>query len=152
MIYESRKQKINTNNTTMETKIADCIFCNVMEKLFLYETKHSVVLINLFQVEGVEAIAIVPKRHVETVLELPEEEYIDLFLTTRNVHKKLAENGWFELNYILNEGTKISGKTVAHAHMLIFTRKENDGITSMYRPTAKSVTDEHLTTLRKLFV
>jgi diadenosine tetraphosphate (Ap4A) HIT family hydrolase len=45
----------------METKIADCIFCNVMEKLFLYETNHSIVLINLFQVEGVDAIVVVPK-------------------------------------------------------------------------------------------
>jgi diadenosine tetraphosphate (Ap4A) HIT family hydrolase len=60
--------------------------------------------------------------------------------------------GWHELNYILNEGTKVSGKTVAHTHMLIFTRKENDGISSMRRPTAQTVSDEHLANLKKSFL
>lgn len=133
-------------------KITDCVFCNVMQKLFLYETKFSTVLINLFQVDGVIGIVIAPQRHVETLLELSEEEYVDLCLTSRDVQKKLNAGGITELNYHLNEGTRISGKTVSHVHMLIFTRKEDDGIVSMIRPTSKVVSDEYLSEIKKLFI
>lgn len=130
----------------------NCIFCNVMKELFLYETTHSKVVFNFQQVDGVEAIIIVPKRHVTTVLDLHEEEYVDLLLTARNIHKKLFDAGMTEFNYLLNEGTAISGKTVDHVHIHIFTRKENDGIQNMTRPTREKFNADHIEKIKKILL
>jgi len=129
-----------------------CIFCNVMSELFLYETTHSKVIFNFQQVESVYAIMIIPKKHVLTVLDLEEDEYIDLFLTAKYIHKKLSDAGIKELNYLLNEGSLIVGKNVDHVHIHIFTRKENDGIQNMVRPTRKKFNADRVEEIKKILL
>lgn len=131
----------------------ECRLCNISRELLIYETEYCRVLANFLQVECVSAVMVVPKRHIETVLELSQEEYVDLFVTAREVHRKLvAETGETEFNYLLNEGTQISGKTEKHVHLHVFSRKLDDGIVNMSRPNRRKYLDEEVKTLKQILI
>lgn len=134
--------------------MSDCDFCKVMEELFLYETTHSKVIFNYLQVDTTYAIVVVPKRHVTTVLDLNKEEYVDLCLTVWDVHKKLSETGIIDCescNYLLNEGPE-SGKTVDHVHYHFLTRKKNDKIQNMARPTKEKFNADRVEEIKKILL
>jgi histidine triad (HIT) family protein len=118
-----------------------CPFCNITPALFIKETKHSVVLINLMQVSRTDAILIVPKNHVKNILELSDEEYQDFTNTIKEVYATLTQHDWNKFNILINEGL-LADQNIPHLHAHIFSRTEKDGIKNMRRPNRKNILTE----------
>jgi diadenosine tetraphosphate (Ap4A) HIT family hydrolase len=106
-------------------KDPNCPFCNVDSKLYIKETPHSIVLVNLNQVPHTDAILVVTKAHVKNILELSPEEYMDFTMTIREVYKALTDAGRTKFNILINEGL-LADQNIPHLHAHIFTRVEKD--------------------------
>jgi diadenosine tetraphosphate (Ap4A) HIT family hydrolase len=69
---------------------------------------------------------VIPKRHVPSLFDLPEREYLELWAQVAEVRKKLAEkfhpSGF---NIGVNDGPE-AGQTVGHAHIHIIPRYAGD--------------------------
>lgn len=69
---------------------------------------------------------VVPRRHATSLLELTTEEISGYFLFSRQVTELLMKAfGGKGFDWSLQEG-KAAGQTVAHLHLHIIIRKEND--------------------------
>ena len=101
------------------TNVDKCPFCDLREKYIITQTKDLVLTVNLFPyVDG--HLMVVPKRHVEKLIDLKSTEW-------RSV-KKLVDIGMLlikrelncaDLNVIYREGTKAAGTSVGHLHIHI---------------------------------
>jgi len=118
-----------------------CPFCNVDPQLFIKETQHCTILINLMQVAKTDAILVVPKKHVKNILELSEPEYQDFCSTIREVYQTLSNQHRDKFNILINEGL-LANQNVPHLHAHIFTRTEKDGIKNMARNNRKNILTE----------
>ena len=96
------------------------------------------------------SIVVVPKRHVESVIDLTSEESGDLWRTSVEVHRRLDAAGLKDLSYLLNEGSSLSGKTVPHVHMLLMTYQEDDGIVRIKRTKTQEVSENHLIRIKQI--
>jgi diadenosine tetraphosphate (Ap4A) HIT family hydrolase len=102
----------------------NCPFCHTNHS-FLGETKLSFACLDNFPVSKGHALAI-PKRHVETIWQLSEDEYADLFDLVREV-KDVIQNKFDPqgINVGVNCG-EAAGQTVFHAHIHIIPRYAGD--------------------------
>jgi len=130
----------------------ECIFCTPIEELVLFRTEYSIALLNYMQVDKVYALLVIPKRHVENILELNREEYLDLFWTARILTDKIYKSGETEFNWLLNEGSSVSGKNEPHTHLHIFTRKYDDKMVNMARPTRRKFEKEEAERTKELLL
>lgn len=79
-------------------------------------------------------ILVCPARKVTTMSALSKEELLDLFSLTSCIKDALKEEfGAKGFNTAWNEGAS-AGQTVAHLHLHIVPRKENDQGVSEYEP------------------
>jgi diadenosine tetraphosphate (Ap4A) HIT family hydrolase len=67
----------------------DCIFCQI-DRAILLETKLSQAFFDGFPISHGHAL-VIPKRHVPTIWELSEEEYIDLFKLVKEVKELIQD-------------------------------------------------------------
>jgi len=114
----------------------------------LYESEHSVVVINITQDKDSRAVIVAPKRSVSSLLELTEKEYLDLFLTAKHVISTLESNILgFEYVLLLNKGTE-AGQTLRDIHCHIIQTKKGNGFEKIdldyYIPDILSVTEHSL--------
>ena len=135
-----------------------CPFCNVAPQLFIKETQHSILLINLLQVAKTDALLVVPKKHVKNILDLSSEEYSDFCTLIRESYQTLANHQRDKFNILINEGL-LANQNIPHLHAHIFTRTEKDGIKNMTRNNRKNIltqrkpekTQKFLTTIKGYF-
>jgi diadenosine tetraphosphate (Ap4A) HIT family hydrolase len=102
----------------------DCIFCQI-DRAILAESNLSLAFFDGFPVSKGHAL-VIPKRHLATIWELSEEEYIDLFDLVRDVKHLIQDR--FEphgMNIGANFG-QAAGQTVFHAHIHIIPRYSGD--------------------------
>ena len=98
----------------------DCIFCQI-DRAIVAESKLSLAFFDAFPISKGHVL-VVPRRHVATIWELSDEEYIDLFNLIRQVKDLIQDR--FEpqgLNVGANCG-EAAGQTVFHAHIHIIPR------------------------------
>ncbi len=102
----------------------DCIFCQV-GRAILAQTELSLAFFDGFPVSEGHAL-VVPRRHVPTIWELLDEEYVDLFNLVRAVKGIIQDQ--FEpqgINVGANCG-QAAGQTAFHAHVHIIPRYSGD--------------------------
>jgi histidine triad (HIT) family protein len=108
----------------------ECIFCKIVEgkrsSLKIYEDEKVIAFLDINpRVEG--HTLVVPKRHVESLEELKEEDAVYVLRAIKNVLKilisKLNAEGY---NVVVNRG-RIAGQEIPHLHLHIFPRKRGDG-------------------------
>jgi len=114
----------------------DCIFCKIAEKKipskFIYEDKTTMAFLDINPGAPGHAL-IIPKKHYETIFEMPESEVSDLFRTTVKVAKAIDKIiGPDGVNIFQNNKTA-AGQLVNHAHVHIFPRFHGDGIDFKWR-------------------
>ncbi len=107
----------------------DCIFCKIVEGKIpsakVYEDKHVISFLDIMPANKGHCL-VVPKKHYETLLDIPEEDLVNLIKAVKKITKALSLSiGNGSYNIIMNNG-KIAGQLVAHAHIHIIPRFKGD--------------------------
>ena len=109
---------------TQEKTIPACVFC-IPNRDIVADSRLSLAFFDGFPVSKGHVL-IVPKRHVRTIWDMDEEEYIDAFELVRKVKSILAErlkpDGF---NVGVNCG-EAAGQSVWHAHIHVIPRYKGD--------------------------
>ncbi len=118
----------------MESKLrSNCVFCKIIEGVeraeVLYENEHVVSILDINPVNFGHAL-VIPKRHYENFLYLPEEEYSSLLKAIKIVAEAVVnavEPKPEGFNILSNNGF-VAGQRVFHAHFHIIPRYAGDGL------------------------
>jgi len=106
----------------METQ---CPFCTLPKERVWLESKDSLAILDAFPLTPGHTL-VIPRRHVLSVFELPEEQLHDLVAVVAKVRKVLkAKYHPDGFNIGINDGAA-AGQTVAHAHIHIVPRRKGD--------------------------
>ena len=103
----------------------DCPFCHLGRHQIRLETDIALAFLDAFPVTEGHTL-VVPKRHVSSLFDLPEEEQAAIWRAVAHVREALASelrpDGF---NIGLNDGTS-AGQTVMHAHVHVIPRRKGD--------------------------
>jgi diadenosine tetraphosphate (Ap4A) HIT family hydrolase len=107
----------------------ECVFCSkttlAAEKF--YEDENFVAIYNIRPVVKGHCL-IIPKRHVESMLELNETERRDFIsFSNKAVFIALKYSGTNDFDLLLQKGEN-AGQSVKHLHFHILPRKRNDNL------------------------
>ncbi|MCR4284735.1 MAG: HIT domain-containing protein [archaeon] len=104
----------------------DCVFCKIIqgeissEKVF--ESKNFIVIKDA-NPETKDHSLVIPKKHCETFLNLPKENYQEFLETTKLATKKIQkETSTKAFNLVMNN-LKEAGQVIPHLHLHIIPRK-----------------------------
>lgn len=93
----------------------------------IYEDAHTVAFLDIKPVNQGHTL-VIPKKHFENVLEMPEDEIAYLMSTIKKVAEALKTAlGAQGVNLIFNNGS-IAGQIVFHTHAHVIPRFEGDGL------------------------
>ncbi len=102
---------------------SECIFCDIVERRApsygFYEDEEAVAFLDLFPYTRGHLL-VVPKRHVDRLTDLPEEEYADFLRALATVCRRV-ERLSPHYNVAMNQGTK-AGQIVFHLHVHVIPR------------------------------
>jgi histidine triad (HIT) family protein len=90
----------------------------------IYEDKDTLAFLDLFPITRGHTL-VIPKRHVDRLTELREEEYEDLFRTVVTVCRRV-ERLTTDYNVAVNQG-RLAGQLVFHLHFHIIPRYNTPG-------------------------
>ena len=103
----------------------ECPFCHLDATRINHESEFAVAFSDGFPVTEGHAL-VIPKRHVDSLFELSEQEQADLWklvaLVRAELQTKFQPDGF---NIGLNDGVA-AGQTVMHAHIHIIPRRHGD--------------------------
>jgi len=107
----------------------DCIFCKIIDGKIpsakVYEDDKVISFLDIMPANKGHCL-VVPKKHYETLLDIPNEDLANLIKTTKRVAKALSLSiGNGSYNVVMNNG-KVAGQLVAHAHIHIIPRFKGD--------------------------
>jgi len=104
-----------------------CVFCNrsELEREIFFESRNFMLVYNLKPILPGHSL-IVPKKHVETLSELSQEELEELVGLMKKFERVLkdAYHGT-GFNFAIQEGPE-SGATIRHLHVHLIPRRESD--------------------------
>ena len=128
LLYRPQRKKYVRRQKTEKS----CIFCLAAQQkvsfktLCLYQSAKSMVLLNKYPY-NTGHLLILPKIHVSSLLDLPNEYYIDLFETIRLTHSIVTRIYQPQgLNLGLNEGAAAGAGLPAHLHFHLIPRWSGD--------------------------
>ena len=101
--------------------MADCIFCKIINgdfnTEFIYENEYAVVFKDINPKADIHWL-VVPKKHVESLNELDDEELLGkLMMTVKEVTRKLGIKSY---RTVINTGRE-AGQEVFHLHIHILS-------------------------------
>jgi diadenosine tetraphosphate (Ap4A) HIT family hydrolase len=103
----------------------DCPFCHLETNRIRLESEFAVAFLDGFPVTQGHTL-VIPKRHVASLFELPDEEQAAVWRLVAQVRASLvAELRPDGFNVGVNDGTA-AGQTVMHAHVHIIPRRQGD--------------------------
>ena len=130
----------------------DCPFCNIEKEMVLFETKHALVIVNLFPaVRG--HLLVVPKVHVASI-DLLEERYCsEIAICAKKAVSIIKENLLPDGVNIFTADGAIAGQTILHHHWHIVPRINEDRFENFKRPPGErvSITEEDRIFLKNIF-
>jgi diadenosine tetraphosphate (Ap4A) HIT family hydrolase len=104
---------------------AQCPFCNLPKERVWFDSQDSLAILDGFPLTPGHTL-VIPKRHVVSVFELPQEELNHLSVVVTKVRKILkAKYQPDAFNIGINDGLA-AGQTVTHAHIHVIPRKAGD--------------------------
>jgi len=109
----------------------DCIFCKIVKGEIpsskLYEDKNSYAFLDIMPIRPGHAL-VIPKKHYETMLDIPDDCLKDMAIATKKVSKAVKEGLEAEGFNVQMNNYEASGQLVPHAHFHIVPRVEGDGL------------------------
>ena len=110
--------------------VDDCLFCKIgrgeIPSHTLYEDENVKVFLDIFPVSKGHCL-VIPKRHYELVMDIPEEEMSFLKKLPMILENLTKATGATGLNIVQNNG-KDAGQVVDHVHFHIIPRFPDDGL------------------------
>jgi histidine triad (HIT) family protein len=109
----------------------DCVFCKIVEKKIpsqiVYEDKFSMAFLDIHPLNLGHTL-IVPKKHYETIGDIPEDEFAELAKAVKKVAVAAKKaTGAHGINITQNNG-RAAEQIVPHIHFHVIPRIEGDGI------------------------
>lgn len=108
----------------METS---CPFCELLHynDLIISSSEHFVVIYNQAPILPGH-VMVIPKEHIERVLDLNQKAQVEMMTLSLDTIKVLLQVFKAKaFNWVIQEGTE-AGQTIAHLHMHLIPRKEQD--------------------------
>jgi histidine triad (HIT) family protein len=113
----------------------DCLFCKIanhkISSEIIYEDETALAFLDIFPRSKGHAV-IIPKVHVENIIDLSEELIGPVFksvkIVTEMINKALSPGG-FTIG--INQG-RISGQSINHLHIHVIPRFDGDGGGSLH--------------------
>jgi diadenosine tetraphosphate (Ap4A) HIT family hydrolase len=109
----------------MSSASVQCPFCGLPPERIWVATDAAAVVLDGFPVAEGHSL-VIPKRHVELLFDLPEEELLRVWSLVGKVRQLLKKN--YEpdgFNIGVNEG-RAAGQTISHAHIHVIPRRTGD--------------------------
>ena len=108
----------------------DCIFCKISKEEIpckkVNEDENFLAFLDVNpQVEG--HTLIMPKKHFETILDMPSSAGAELLDCVKKTALKLIDETKAEGFNVLNNNFESAGQVVKHVHFHILPRKKGDG-------------------------
>lgn len=109
-----------------------CIFCEIVNGNIpskkIYEDENIISILDISQTTKGHAL-VIPKKHYDNYMQMPEDEFANLMKVVQIVSKKIISNLEAKGCNILINTNEIAGQTVMHTHVHIIPRyDENDTI------------------------
>ena len=110
-----------------DSKKEECIFCRIVKKEipkeFLYEDDNFIVFNDVHPVSEGHCL-IIPKRHYETILDLPNTLGTELVTIAKKQSLRLMKEGKADGIKLVNNNYHSAGQIVKHFHMHVIPHKE----------------------------
>lgn len=111
--------------------LENCIFCKIIKgeipSAKVYEDEHVLAFLDLSQATKGHTL-VIPKKHVENVLELDEETAAHIFSVVPKIARSLTSTLHAKGLNIANNNKEVAGQTVFHVHIHLVPRySEDDG-------------------------
>ena len=114
----------------------ECIFCRIVEKKvpikFIYEDGTTMAFLDINPGAPGHTL-VIPKKHYDTIFDMPEDESCGLFNTTTKVAKAVNKIIGPDGVNIFQNNKSAAGQLVNHVHFHIFPRFRGDGIDFKWR-------------------
>ena len=109
-----------------------CVFCEIVKgnipSAKVYEDDDVLAILDISQTTKGH-ILVMPKKHYETFLDMPEEEFASLMKIVRNLAGQITKNLHANGCNVLINTKEAAGQTVMHTHVHIIPRYDaNDTI------------------------
>jgi histidine triad (HIT) family protein len=113
----------------------ECVFCKIAKGEIsankIYENDNFISFPDANQVIDGHSL-IIPKKHFETTLELPNSMGQELLDCIKKTTMKLMEEHKAEGFNIVNNNFEAAGQLVKHVHFHILPRKKGDSVKPLY--------------------
>jgi len=111
--------------------VDDCIFCQISQKKIpssiVYEDENFVAFLDI-RPANKGHVLVIPKKHIEDLLSLSEEQTKELFAVVQRVAQGIKKATDADaLNIVQNNGTT-AGQVIPHIHVHVIPRFEKDGL------------------------
>ncbi len=108
-----------------------CVFCNIIEGKIpsakIYEDDDVLAILDISQATKGHTL-VMPKKHYENILQIPEDEYIKVMSKVKKIAQVILKAFDAKGLNILNNCNEVSGQTVMHFHVHIIPRYNTDDI------------------------
>lgn len=109
----------------------DCIFCKIVKGEIpcskVYEDENIFAFLDIAPVHKGHTL-VIPKKHFETILDVPEQELKELILAVKKVAIAVEKGVDADGFVVTMSNKKAAGQVVPHAHFHIIPRFEDDGL------------------------
>jgi len=117
--------------------MSDCIFCKIIKGEIpskkLLETDSVIAILDIGPMSPGHSL-VIPKKHCETFLELPENLYENTLKSVKTLAAAiLSATNADGFNLFQNNG-RCAGQAVNHVHFHIVPRKERDSVSFAWKP------------------
>ena len=130
-------------DSVMDSTTSDCLFCHIVSGAvaaeIVLDEEHVVGFLDIRPVFKGHTL-LVPREHVDTLLELPESQVVPLFTTAQRVAAAMtsalgAEGTFVAMNNVVSQ-------SVPHLHVHVVPRTKGDGLRGFFWPRTKYKGDE----------
>lgn len=108
-----------------------CVFCNIIEgnipSAKIYEDDDVLAILDISQATKGHTL-VMPKKHYENILQIPEDDYIKVMSKVKKIAQVILKVFDAKGLNILNNCNEVSGQTVMHFHVHIIPRYNTDDI------------------------
>lgn len=107
----------------MTETIFDKIIKREIPASVVYEDKHTLAFLDIMPFEKGHTL-VIPKKHYKTIMDMPEQEYLELQKVVLKLAKHFREVLKCDVNIWQNNGHK-AGQEIMHVHFHVVPRREN---------------------------
>ncbi len=114
----------------MQMDPKDCLFCKIIAgevpSKKVYEDGSTYVILDI-NPRNPGHMLVMPKKHYETIFEVPEKEVADLFKTAKKMAERCMSGVRAEGVSIAQSNGRVAGQVVQHMHVHVIPRFSTEG-------------------------